>query len=49
MITAARELGRLVAFYGMLRKCIHFILGALTMDAKKSDLKRSLVEKPRLV
>lgn len=48
MITAARGLGVLVAFYEVLRKCIQFILGALTVDAKKSDFKGSLVEKLRL-
>lgn len=48
MITAARGLGVLVAFHEVLRKCIQFILGALTVDAKKSDFKGSLVEKLRL-
>lgn len=48
MIMAARGLGVLVAFYGVSRKCIQFILGALTVDAKKSDIKGSLVEKLRL-
>lgn len=41
MITAARRLGVLVAFYGVLRKCIQFILGALTVNAKKIDFKGS--------